>query len=803
MLTEMIQGLEIPYKIQKRKSDRKHLLVIFSGFRAHGTFDFGGKALKNISSEILWIDDTFDGFYSYYILSSQGKDISERINTFIESHLDRLGISKQECTLAGFSKGGSAALYYLAKYGYKNAVITVPQFKIASYIKNNSPREISPMFGAEDSELFLAGDSIITDAITRDEDKNKNIYLYTSPSDVQYKTEILPHLKYLKSYANFNYVVSDTPLIRQHDQVTRYNVPTIIAVLSLLTEGIVPRFGSVTNGSPRVSLNATGKRPNNPPALSKLNKFSVIGNKLFIEGEVVFRGHPSLGYSSQKTAALFESQNGVISIPLGHDRNNLINSRYYEDEFIDYSYSKFATRKYQGINLDNFPFGKFKFSINSMHENGVEATLSKYSLRKKSDIYFTDDYVINTICEDDSVYLLKRRYEELDSFKNELRIDQFEIKSQRLYLKGLFAPMSFNFGEWSSIQYKIRFEDTAKGTSYIYSLANASRPYESTLSSEKHFDKSKAYFATKSYRGIDLSELMSGSYVVSLVASFGSHVILETLSDVLEVSSTALELKPVIAVVGSCVSRDLFNSRLNRGWKEYMSIGPEHYQMSLISLMSQPIEFETQLFSDLSPHDLAATSRDFSKKFLDEMTNTPPDYILIDLFADSRFDVIEFEDSIVTDNSWKIGKSQAYNKFDEMRRISPTIDAEEYFELFESACRRFREFLLKNCPKTKVILNSCRASLTWQSISASGAFNTSAIKIQNLRWARLERILIGLLNPKIIDSTKKIISGDPEHPWGLGPVHYEPTFYRTLSRELFSEIYSADSPFAKLQIQIN
>ncbi|MGP5588398.1 DUF6270 domain-containing protein [Glutamicibacter ardleyensis] len=793
MLSETIQGLKVSYKIQKGKSDRKHLLIIFSGFRAHGAFDFGGNELKNISSEIIWIDDNFNGFYSYYMLANGGHDISSKINLFIEGHLERLGISKEECTLAGFSKGGSAALYYLANYGYMNAVVKAPQFKIASYIKNESPREIPAMFGSEDSELFKIGDSMITNAIASDIFKNKNVYLYTSVADIHYETEILPNLNYLETYQNFNYVVSETPLVRQHDDVTRYNIPTIVSLLSLLCDGIAPRFGAVING--RSSGNSVPYEVDiqSVTAVSSIHKLSYSANKLFIEGDFLFRGIPSPDYRSQKTEIIFDHELGAFTIPLGQDKNNLINSRNYEESFVDYSHSKFATLKYQGINLDYFPYGKSQLSIHSTHTVGVMAKISKYTVGKSSDVHFTDKYVVNTLSEKENVYILKRPYDELDNLSYEFRLDQFEVKYRKLFIKGLFAPKSFNFSDWSSIRYKIRFEVMATGKAYIYPLANASRPYESMEPGEQYYDKSKAYLATKSYKGLDLSKLINGIYSVTLIANFGSHVITHLISEKIEIDYSSAGKKKSVAVIGSCVSRDLFNSRLSPGWKDYMNLGPEFYQMSMISLMASPVAFDENDFLDLSRHDFLATKNDFSKSFLDEIKSDVPDNILIDLFADSRFDVINVGNSFVTDNLWKIGKSHGYERMVRMRRISPIEDSDEYYELFERSCIKFKDYLSEHCPDTRIILNSCRASLTWQSLCDNGAFNSKAIKTQNLRWARLEKIFIRLFQPDIIDTTTLIIAGDPDHPWGRGPVHYESRFYQTVSSELFSKIHIDDS----------
>ncbi|NKX49818.1 hypothetical protein HER39_04365, partial [Arthrobacter deserti] len=48
--------------------------------------------------------------------------------------------------------------------------------------------------------------------------------------------QIAPALAMFAKYANFNYIESDTDLIQEHTEVTRYNLPLIISAIYALGE---------------------------------------------------------------------------------------------------------------------------------------------------------------------------------------------------------------------------------------------------------------------------------------------------------------------------------------------------------------------------------------------------------------------------------------------------------------------------------------------------------------------------------------------------------------------------------------
>lgn len=52
-----------------------------------------------------------------------------------------------------------------------------------------------------------------------------------------------------------------------------------------------------------------------------------------------------------------------------------------------------------------------------------------------------------------------------------------------------------------------------------------------------------------------------------------------------------------ISTLGSCASRNIFNSQLNENYKSYFHINHSIEVVTLISLMSNPIEYDDKLIN--------------------------------------------------------------------------------------------------------------------------------------------------------------------------------------------------------------
>lgn len=271
---EQILNIESPFKskdhsvnfvFREARKSCNHLLVIFTSVRSQMhwlDFDIDGGLLKANRANILWIHDDIGGQYTYYSSLNGISSVENSVFDLIEAVRNDLGISPENCTAAGMSKGGSAAILIGTRCNFANIVALVPQLAIGSYLLNRKRFEIiEHMAGGREETDITWLDSIVPTSLMRDQSNKRNVYIITSPYDV-YFADYLPRVDMrLKRYTNFNLISTSSDLARTHVQTLHYNVPFMVSLLGLLSENLRPVIGETSNGS---GLSGAGHRDQHP-----------------------------------------------------------------------------------------------------------------------------------------------------------------------------------------------------------------------------------------------------------------------------------------------------------------------------------------------------------------------------------------------------------------------------------------------------------------------------------------------------------------------------------------------------------
>ena len=111
-----------------------------------------------------------------------------------------------------------------------------------------------------------------------------------------------------------------------------------------------------------------------------------------------------------------------------------------------------------------------------------------------------------------------------------------------------------------------------------------------------------------------------------------------------------------LAFFGSCASIDTFRSIFNPNYKEYFNRELHGVRMSMISLTSKAVPFDKK-YIDIPESITDYLSRksyiydDLNKTFFDKL-NDNIDYLIIDMFFESFFGIIKYNDYIFTNNFW-------------------------------------------------------------------------------------------------------------------------------------------------------
>ena len=130
------------------------------------------------------------------------------------------------------------------------------------------------------------------------------------------------------------------------------------------------------------------------------------------------------------------------------------------------------------------------------------------------------------------------------------------------------------------------------------------------------------------------------------------------------VSSITVPKTPIkVANIGSCVTRDVFNSKFNNNYKDFFELTLFQHQTTIMSLLSKSIEYNDESIEALSGWDKKMIEMELNKRFFDEVIKVEPDVLVIDFFADARFKTIAVgEDRFLTVNEWKTTKTKCVQR---------------------------------------------------------------------------------------------------------------------------------------------
>ncbi|WP_114890519.1 hypothetical protein [Haemophilus influenzae] len=365
-------GVEITYKQKKNKFDFKHLIFVFSGFlnKTPGNYDFIN-AMSDCPAEVIWINDSFDNMYTYYLCVNMDFKIEEAIKEFMMQKIQERNLSYSQVTTTGYSKGGSAALYYGLSMGIKNIVTTVPQMKIGSYVANNWKDVASHMMGKNYQNAHINYlDKSIVKLLKQEKDFNRNIYLLTSEADIQYNSEIKPYLEDFSKYDNFNLIKSFSVFVREHNQVTSHHTALLLSIYYALASEAVPRFN-------QGEVNFFGSQPcpkpdsNSKETFVDLRTFGLKEKTIFVEGVAIIRGTHLQEYSDVDYHLIFTEKNSKKEYikPLAKTHKPHLTRELFDGNFVVYDKGEFTTYQYKGINISDIPKGAYQLSININTKN--------------------------------------------------------------------------------------------------------------------------------------------------------------------------------------------------------------------------------------------------------------------------------------------------------------------------------------------------------------------------------------------------------------------------------------------------
>ncbi|AYC50708.1 MULTISPECIES: DUF6270 domain-containing protein [Bacillus] len=248
-------------------------------------------------------------------------------------------------------------------------------------------------------------------------------------------------------------------------------------------------------------------------------------------------------------------------------------------------------------------------------------------------------------------------------------------------------------------------------------------------------------------------------------------------------------MKKKIAVFGSCISRDNFNTQFNPNYKMFFDLVVGQHQTSFISITSKPIPFqEDDSIKELNDFNKYVFRSECTKEFLNKLVENKPDYLLIDCFSDVYNGVMEISDEVFITNSPKFQNLHLFKQTKNRLRID--ISPNDYYLLWASRVNQFFKFMKDNLPDCKIILIKARFSDKLQDGKSlneerkQSKIRTIDVELLNSYWDVFDYYIRDNFNVKIIDMTEKEYLLSTNHPWGRYYCHYTVDFNHDIFNKL-------------------
>lgn len=260
-----------------------------------------------------------------------------------------------------------------------------------------------------------------------------------------------------------------------------------------------------------------------------------------------------------------------------------------------------------------------------------------------------------------------------------------------------------------------------------------------------------------------------------------------------------------VAVLGSCITRDNFNSRFNPDYKQWFSVASTTNQSSMIALMSPPYDdVGWQPLEPMERYGIWNVSSDLSREILRLLPEEQPDLVVLDFFGDVHFGVLRTSDGrYLTNNRWKLHKTDLYPRLE--ADPGTTVlrwqdDPDGYFALWTEAMDRFAAHLAEHCPRTRVVLHCGFDAVATVRKGASRATpfgkpgRRAAARRRTRFWRRLHTYARDTYGWDEIDLGPEHYATFADHPWGAMEVHYTLDYYRRFLAELHHVVLRHELP---------
>jgi hypothetical protein len=237
-----------------------------------------------------------------------------------------------------------------------------------------------------------------------------------------------------------------------------------------------------------------------------------------------------------------------------------------------------------------------------------------------------------------------------------------------------------------------------------------------------------------------------------------------------------------IAVLGSCYSRNMFNTSdyFNPDYKDIYKVVFTQFHSSVISAVSSPVKLTSVNEKQISESQLQYVKRDFQKSIFNELYKAKCQYLIIDFFVDATQPLIRTRDNKhISGNlhlrDTKLLKNWNYIDFERQ------VENEKYFIKWKEDLHEYMDNLLNIVPIKNIILVKGKSAYAYKDKfgNIQNVKNPKLSIQQNYFWERMNNYFLkSYPRVKVIDMTEDYWNADFKHPFGASLVHYSSEFYK-------------------------
>lgn len=520
--TEVHGKWPVEFQFRPARGDHRNLLVVFSSVGSKYGF---GNALDSVQCNILRIRDHFDSGASYYVARNMDFTVTESIQALIESFMERLGVSREQVTLLGASKGGSAALYYGVKYGYKNIVASTPQYFLGSYSHGHGQLGDAVLGEGQSAENVAIMDSVMKDLLAKETDFDRNVYLVSSPGDYQYEQEVEHYLPALRAYDNFNFLFVDSPTVRRHEEVVRQGLPSILSIVYALTEGAAPRWGEVRTGpaapeDEEAAAAHLAELRETDTALAVLTRAEVADGRLRLSGHGFIPGLPRQGEVKEEKRLVLERRGRTWTYPLTSTREIRLYREYFDEYFCEYGQGGFRTQ--DDLTLESLPRGTYEVSVClTSPDEKIERRTRLIAQRAIDTRHAVGDSEVLVRGSKNGVKITKRRILSPESEGVRFSLKNSWKRDRRVHAEGVFFLPGRNADKKNHALYYLVLRGRRGSFSFPLEVRKNAKVVRPHVGPGDIGSYHSGYFSTPDDAGVDVSAVPAGRYRMHISMSTG------------------------------------------------------------------------------------------------------------------------------------------------------------------------------------------------------------------------------------------------------------------------------------------